>query len=370
MSATTDRQRPCAAAPATRRPLRHQRGLSIIELMVGIVVAMLVSLAAAGSAMVFTASQRQGIGAGGVSVGGGTALSAIKNDAALAGLGFFGDSKYLCNQLDLSVGAGVVIDGATFVPVQITDEGNDDRVDIVYADRIESGANVLLRAASDGTSAELQSLLPVPDPATTDTAVLLAPATAGGTCLVRSVTAVTASTDTTPQILTFGNTGSHNQAAFSVAPAFAERDRIALLGEVHWNRYRRINDTLVLERPLDGTSAVLARNVVTLRMQYGMAAAAANSTTLESWEDAAGAFSSLDAAELARVRAIRIQMVTRSPQRQKADASGNCDATLALPKDFDGVTDIVPDVADWTCYRFKTTTVVVPLRNLVLGLKV
>jgi type IV pilus assembly protein PilW len=362
MSATTERRRPGAGTPA---PHRRQRGISIIELMVGIVVAMLVSLAAAGSAMVFTASQRQGIGAGGVSVGGGTALSAIKNDAALAGLGFFGDSAYLCSQLDLSKGAGVIVDGTTFVPVQITDEGNDDRVDIVYADRIESGANVLLRSASNGTSAELQSLLPDAD----QQAVLLAPATAGGTCLVRTVTAVTASTDTTPQILTFGATGTHNQAAFSVAPVFAERDRIALLGEVHWNRYRRIGNTLTLERPMDGSSAVLARNVVSLRMQYGLAAAAANSTTLESWVDATGAFSSLDAAELARVRAIRIQMVTRSPQRQKPDASGNCDATQALPKDFANV-DIVPDVADWRCYRFKTSTVVVPLRNLVLGLKV
>jgi len=357
MYATTDRRRRGAAA--------RQRGISIIELMVGIVVAMLVSLAAAGSAMVFTASQRQGIGAGGVGVGGGTALAAIKNDVALGGLGFFGDSAYLCNQLDLSVGAGVVVDGTTFVPIQITDEGNDDRIDVLYADRIESGANVLLRSDSDGTSAELQSLLP---DAQVGRAVLLTPALAGGTCLVRSITANTASTSTTPQILTFGAAGTHNQAAFTVAPAFVAGDRAALLGALSWNRYRRINNTLVLERPMAGTSAVLARNVVALRMQYGLAAAAANSTTLETWQDATGAFATLDAAELARVRAVRISMVTRSPQRQKPDAAGNCDASLAKPQLFG--TDIVPDVADWSCYRFKTTTVVVPMRNLVLGLKV
>jgi Tfp pilus assembly protein PilW len=46
----------------TVRAAAGQRGMSIIELMIGIVVALLVGLAAAGSAMMFTASQRQGIG--------------------------------------------------------------------------------------------------------------------------------------------------------------------------------------------------------------------------------------------------------------------------------------------------------------------
>jgi Tfp pilus assembly protein PilV len=92
----------CTEHPLSRHqspgdgPRRRQRGVSIIELMVGLVVAMLVGLAATSSAVVFTASQRQGIGVGGVVVNVGTALAALKNDAATAGLGFFGDSRYLC----------------------------------------------------------------------------------------------------------------------------------------------------------------------------------------------------------------------------------------------------------------------------------
>ena len=79
--------------------------MSIIELMVGIVVALIVGLAAAGSAMMFTASQRQGIGTGGMTVNVGTVLAALKNDTANAGLGFFGDNVFLCNTLNLSVDA-------------------------------------------------------------------------------------------------------------------------------------------------------------------------------------------------------------------------------------------------------------------------
>lgn len=342
----------------------RQRGLSIVELMVSIVIAMLVGLAAAGSAIVFTAQQRQGIGIGGAGVGAETALSALKNDAALAGLGFFGDTNYLCQNLAMSVGAAVVVDGTPFVPLRITAEVTDDRVDIVYADRIEAGANVLMKTVPTATTAELMSLLPV----TPGQAVLLAPASGVGTCVVRTITGVTASTVDTPQILTFANVvgARFNQAAFSIAPTFAERDRVALLGDVQWNRYRRIGNTLVMERPMDGTSAVLARNVIGLRAQYGIAAAAAGSTTLENWQAATGGFATLSAATLPRVRAIRFGVVTRSPQREKENSAGVCEASTAKPQLW-GVT-VEPDVLDWQCYRYSVQTVVVPMRNVVLGL--
>jgi type IV pilus assembly protein PilW len=193
-----------------------------------------------------------------------------------------------------------------------------------------------------------------------------APGSGGDTCLVRTVTAVTASTETTPQILTFGATGKHNQAEFGTAPAFGERDRITLLGEIRWNRYRREGETLVLERPLvGGEPVVLARGVVGLRAQYGVAAA--GGTTLQEWTDATGDFAALGAAELGRVRALRLGIVTRSPQREKPNASGECEASLSKPQLFG--TQVEPGVDDWRCYRYRVSTVVVPLRNLVLGLK-
>lgn len=355
----------CATDQSGRLAARsRQRGLSIIELMIGIVVAMLVSLAAAGSAIMFTAAQRQGMGVGGSGIGAATALAALKNDAALAGLGFFGDSAYLCSRLALSDGATLHSDGAAFTPLRIT-AGDDDRIDIVYGNRIESGANVLLAETSDGSGAALQSLLP----AAVGQTVLLAPAkpedVGAVPCLLRSVTAVTASTETTRQTLSFGADGRHNQAVFTDAPAFVERDRIALIGDLAWNRYRRDGNTLVLERPLTGESAVLTRNVIALRAQYGVADA--GGTTLEDWVNATGGFAALDAATLERVRAIRMGVVTRSPQREKPGADGNCEASLAKPQLFGA--EIEPDVADWQCWRYRVATVVVPMRNLVLGMQ-
>ena len=104
--------------PARRR--NGERGLSLVELMVGIVVSLLVGLAASGSAMVFTASQRQGIGTGTTSVNSTGVLNAIKADVSLAGLGFFDNSAALCTTLNLSMSTTKVSDGAAFAPMQAT----------------------------------------------------------------------------------------------------------------------------------------------------------------------------------------------------------------------------------------------------------
>jgi len=65
-----------------------RRGMSIVELTVSTVIALLVGLAATGSAVVFTAPQRQGLGVGSAALNGAAALAAIKRDVAAAGWAF------------------------------------------------------------------------------------------------------------------------------------------------------------------------------------------------------------------------------------------------------------------------------------------
>ena len=343
-----------------RTPLR--RGLSLLELMVGLVVALLVSLAAGSGAMMFTASQRQGIGAGGAIVNVETALAALRDEAAAAGLGFFGDSSFLCQRLNLSVNGAVLINGANFTPVSILADAGGDRVDVVYGTEVMSGTNVLLAGASTAASAPLRSLLPV----NVGQAVLLAPASPGDPCVVRTITANTPAVLTTPQEVEFLNGGGarFNGGVFTTPVTYADRARITLLGNLRWSRFRRDGTDLVLERPLDSTSAVLARNVMAFRVEYGLADA--GTTALSSWQAANGAFATLAPTALPRVRALRIGIVTRSPQREKPNAAGVCEATPAMPTLFGGA--VTADVADWQCYRNRSAVAVVPLRNLVLGM--
>jgi type IV pilus assembly protein PilW len=349
-------------APDTPLPART-RGVSLVELMVSLVVAMLVGLAAVGSTTMFMAAQRQSVSAGGSMVNTSTALGALRDDVSMAGLGFFGDSSFLCRRLNLSMGAALVQNGTAFTPLQLTRSGTNDQIDVVYGTQVASGANILTNAATAGGSAELRSLLP----ATVGQAVLLAPETVGDPCAVRTVTAIAPSTIDDPQRLTFGNTGLHNQAVFATTVTYPDRSRVALLGELRWARYRLEGTNLRLERPMGGTDPViLARNVVAFRAEYGITGTAAGATGLETWQNASGGFATLTHATLPRVRALRIGLVTRSPQPEKPNAAGVCEATAAMPTLFGEA--VTADVTNWQCFRYRTSIVVVPMRNLVMGL--
>lgn len=343
----------------TLPPRLPVRGISLVELMVGLVVGLLISLAAVSGLNVFSNGQRQGTAAGSSMLNAVSVLSAIKNDVAVAGLGFFDGRRPLCDRLNLSVGSTLVMDGAAFAPLRIVRTLGNDQLDVIHGSDVVAGANLPLATASDGSSIQTLSMLP----ATAGQAALLSPA-ATGLCTVRSVTALTPGTSELPQLLTFADTGSHNQAVFATAPAYLASARVTLLGTLNWRRYRIDNGNLLLEQPLLGTSAVLLRNVIGLRADYGVSAA--GGSTLENWRDANdAAWTSLTAANIGQVRALRLGVLVRIPQREKADASGQCQASIAKPTLFDEV--IEPDVADWRCFRYRSATLVVPLRNMVWG---
>ncbi len=349
---------------------RTQRGLSIIELMVGIVVALLVGLAASGSAMMFTASQRQGIGSGGVAVNAATALAGLKNDAALAGLGFFGNDRYLCDTLDLSRNATVHFDGAAFVPVQHHRRGNQRPSRPPVRSACRGGRQRLVNAdviapASFGRV----GVLCFPPPSTMRCCWRPTPDGGGATGVCRAHRdggdAVHRDNAADPHVR---RRRSAQSGRFHRCPRpTTTKGQVLLLGELTWHRYRLVGTNLVMERRLLGDSTVLMRNVMAVRMQYGVSTAVGQ-TSLDSWQDANGlTFGAVAGADLSRVRALRIGVVTRSPQREKENTLGVCEATTALPQLFGE--DIMTDVADWRCYRFRTATVVVPLRNLVYGMK-
>jgi type IV pilus assembly protein PilW len=355
--------------PARAAPLVRQSGMTIVELMVGMVVALLVGLAAAGSAQMFTASQRQAMSAGAASMNITSTLASIKDDLAVAGLGFFGSSRYLCDRLNLSNGNALVKNGTTFSPLAITRGVKFDTIEVTYANDVAAGANVMLKADSSGTTAMMRSLLPVDLSNGKTPAVLLAPTNPGAPCTVRTVTSFTpADPDSgVPQILTFGPTGIHNQRNFAIAPNYAEKDYIALVGSLTWNRYRVDNDgRLIIDRVLNGDSTVLASNVIAFRADYGVASDAGN-PRLDGWisPTTVGSLSSLN---VKTVRAIRLGILTRSRQPEKPDADGTCSATREMPKLFpEDANAVAPDLPGdtWKCYRYRAAYVVVPLRNVV-----
>lgn len=361
---------------------RAVRGMSLVELMAALVVSLLVSLAAMSSAQLFNASQRQGVGMGSNTVAVAGALSAIKQDIAQAGLGFFGESSYLCERLNLAIGGTVYSNNGAFSPVAITREGSgSDRLMVAHADSIAAGSNIRLANSTDGiTAAQLRTFLPLPDPIPAGgVAALLAPApgSAAPLCTIRSITASTpVQADGTPLTVNFGNTGTNNGVTFSTQPTYVPNDRIALLGgQLSLNVYRvDANRNLVVDQPLGGANGViLARNVLAFRVEYGVSADTLTDMLAQWLPASTGAnWVTPGSTEIERIRALRIGIVTRSTEKEKPRVPGDdstCEASTSKPSLFPTVAGevIEPDVAAWRCYRYKVVTAVVPLRNLVMG---
>lgn len=347
-----------------RSAARPAHGLSLVELMVALVIGLMISLAAGITAQVFMASQRQGVGVAGGSLSAASSLAALKNDVAAAGLGFFGNNNFVCSTLNFGVAGVPVSDGAAFSPVRATRVGANDQLEVIYANAVTGGAAVKLAAPSTGTAATMDTLLPV----TPGQAVLMSPNTVGAPCLVRRVTATVAPTPTAKQVVTFGGAADYNSTAFATPPAFADDAMVTLLGDLNWNIYSLVGTDLTLTRRITGATAVLMRNVIGFRVEYGTSSVAAGSTTLETWEEPTGAWATVDDTNMRQVRAIRVGIVVRSPQPEKVnDVTGVCEASAAKPQLFGNV--IEPDVVDWQCYRYRTQIVVVPMRNVIYGIQ-
>ncbi|EHR73293.1 hypothetical protein BurJ1DRAFT_4505 [Burkholderiales bacterium JOSHI_001] len=348
---------------------RQQRGVTLIEAMVGMVVGLLVALTAAGTAQVFTASQRQGMGAGSTAMNATTAMTAIRQDLGQAGLGFFGEGRFLCDTMNLSAGPSILMDGAVFTPVNAERPSGslNDKLHLIYATHIAGGTTVQNTGTSDGSSVMLNSLLP----GAVGEAVLLSAPAASRQCTIRTITGIVPSTTETPLVLAFNPAGLHNTNAvtFTTPPSLPDQGSVALLGTLRMNTYQVENKNLVQVQRLTGNKSILAENVVAFRIEYGVSSGV-TATSLSAWQNPAD-FGSPSSVNIARLRAVRVGLVTRSQQREKANKNGVCEASTVRPRLFD--TDIVdpdPEVAgnDWRCFRYRVATAVVPLRNVAIGL--
>lgn len=354
------------------KAIHPAHGMSIIEMMVGLVVGLLVSLAAVSSAQMFTAAQRQSVGVGSGSANLASTLASIKADATNGGLGFFGDTGYLCTRLNVSLNGVVAANNSVFAPVRISRVGSDDVLDVMYGNDVSGGAGVRTSGDSNGTTATLKTFLP----ATTGQTVLLSSTVAAAPCVLRTVTTTpNAPTFTVKEVLTFGNGGQYNQGTFSTNPTYADGSLVTLFGNPVWNRYALNGGALQMTNVLTGNTVTLLRNVIGFRVEYGVSAAAAASSVLDgsrsplsSWQKPTDVgWTTVDATNILRIKGVRIGVVTRSAQREKVNPqTGTCEASAAMPMLF-GVT-VTPDVADWQCFRYRTQVVVAPLRNIIYGL--
>jgi type IV pilus assembly protein PilW len=343
--------------------------MTMVELLVAVVIGMLVVLAAAGTLGFMEASKRNSTGGNSALENGVAFFTMLEHDVKTAGLGFSSLGKISCPTINLYYSGKKLLDDARFMPVAVS-AGTDapDGVSVTFADSTLAAApsSLYLPMASADSEVIVENSGSI---AVGDIAVLSNPGSADP-CTVVSVTGITTNPPGTIRIAHDGS-GIFNPASavgtFANAKAYPISASINPAVGLTWTTYRvSAANRLEIVNNLTGDVQLLADNVVGLKMQYGVTAAP-GATTIAEWVDASGDWTAPTAAQVARIRALRVGILLRNPQKEKAPIlGGDCDVTTTVPLAWPGGPsfDYITANRDWQCYRYRSMQTTIPLKNL------
>jgi type IV pilus assembly protein PilW len=357
--------------PGNASSARAQAGFSIVEVMVGLMVGILVTLSAWGSVMFYEANRRSSMGGNSALENGLATALTIQRDVKSAGLGFVFSGQSVCQKVNAYfAGATPVIrDGVDFAPVSLLDGGpGSDEISVAYARSILGGAPVKM------ISGMTNAIDPIKVNSTSNVGVgdmiLVASSVPTQPCTLMQVTQATTAgfgTDLA-RAANIWNPGDP-AGTFTNSPVYGANSSVIRTGPLTWVTYR-VSAQRHLEVRDEFTGAVdtLAENIVFLKAQYGVSDGIA--PQIEQWVAGTDAWAPpLDNPHIAALRAVRIVVVARAPHREKPTvANGPCDATPAPPQTWPGgpVVDLSGD-PDWQCYKYKTLLLTIPLKNMIYG---
>lgn len=136
-------------------------------------------------------------------------------------------------------------------------------------------------------------------------------------------------------------------------------DKLTFTDDLHWTDSNAdgVND------PVE-----VATGVIDLQAQYGIDGAGANPVD---GMISSGEWTNTPPADWTKVRAIRVAVLARSGQYEKAAATTTAPSWAAgnfVMRNVDGTPDTSPgDANDWRHYRYRVYQVVVPLKNMIWG---
>lgn len=396
--------------PCTRshrpRPWR-QHGVTLIELMVGMVIGLLATLVISQVAIVFEGQKRNTTSGSDAQVNGALALQVLQRELQTSGYGVATGGGAGC---ELRGARGTVLppwNGQPMVPVRIADgtdgtRGSPDSLFVLLSNK--ATGSIPIRATSDHRRDETSFFIDAKANVGNDAGDLMvvvpplpAPGAAFATwCSVFSVSA-TPNTNTIPHDpATTGNGPWNHDGTSPVFPGISSTavsytgantgpsSHLVNLGTMPYREY-----SLGLVRSPDGspqvagsgselqwrqvdintaawtTPEVLFPQIVNLQSVYGhntLTAAPGPYRTVDTWN----ATDPTTPDGWARVIAVRVALVARSNQYEKAEVT-----TTEPTWDPDGrpettpVTIKVDHLTDWRHYRYKIFEAVIPLRNML-----
>ena len=376
---------------ATRRPssLRPSRGVTLIEILVGIAIGLIGMLVIFQTITVWDARTRVSTSSGDAQIAGSLAMFNLERDLRLAGMGFgtAGAAELGCvvNAYDNSASAG----GGNFNmrPVNIVDgdpAGVPDTIEVFY------GNSPFYAAAEEFTNATASTLAATVKYGFKRGDVAIMTDKASNCRLLQITDDATADA----HMLTFG-TGTYsnfydnnaveavrwNSAAASM-PAISAGN-LYNLGPSPRDNLWSVNTTSATLGYASNMSSVnpgqflgVAEGVVDMKAQYGYDANSDKQITDAEW-------TKTPPADWTKVRAIRVALLVRGRDFEHPPTSASDVTTvtyrLAAPptwfgqnfvmKNLDGTpdSDVPASPNNWRYYRYRVYEKVIPLRNMIWG---
>jgi len=348
---------------------RAQRGVTLLELMVGIVISMLTVLVIT---QVFLASERQRrIPATGADaqVNGILALDALQRDVRQAGYGLSGGPWVgACTTGDLDEAKAAGLSSLPLAPVTITPGSGttpSDSIDVLSSGKVDAALQTKL--AED--HAEGNGALIVPSTLGIEAGDWLIVSNAAGT----QCSAFQAQTLATAEPWGITPSGS--------VPAYAAGSLLSDMGAKPVRRRWSVSDTFRLratDLAKSGTPTPAADDdtypeIVLLRAFY------AKDTDADGAVDTYDTTPPANRAEWSQVIGLRLALVVRSPQWNQDEVTASAPQwNLGSSTTMAGATACTSDASskcitlglthtgdDWAHYRYRTYDSLIPLRNLL-----
>lgn len=360
-----------------------QVGVTLVELMVGMAVALIATLVITQMYATFEGQKRTSAAGSDAQENGLAAMFSLERDIRMAGYGLTSKPLMSCTTIysgyvDPDVGVIQPAPGfsnTALMPVRITEGGaNPDGIELLSSSSVRPGVPTRIRQAMPSAAADLKvtnttgfnvgNVIIVSD---------------GANCSVMQITSIQSPGGGSGLFGFVHNNGAgapYNMADTNGWPAYGVGANVYQLGQLISRRYtiQPSSNTraLFVEERIPPSNAIpLVSDIVDIQAQYGLAAA--GSQQVSCWVDATNGGNACDgndwqnpiAAQVQRIRAIRLAVLARSAIAEKPSvAGGACDTTTLAPT-WSGGNFNLP--ANWQCHRFRVFETVVPLRNMIWG---
>ncbi|MEJ7807582.1 MAG: PilW family protein [Telluria sp.] len=374
--------------------LSHNDGFSLVEVLVGMAMGVIVLLIIMQSLSIAEQYKRTATNGSDAQTNGLMALRALESEVRMAGAGIT-NGALLCPSIRSYYGSAVT--AKTIMPALITDGATaalnySDSIEVLYSSSFTGGAPTQITDAMPSAS----NVTRVNSTGGMNTCdfVLFAARDGSKSCSMLQITDVS---NNNVQFLSssgqsnFNPPGGAQAALLFPAGGYTTDDIVINLGRNVNRKYvvarDGTNDQFYLQQnnlnaansncgPQDANPQLnLISNVVNIQAEYGVANA--NSQQVTCWTGAAtsdnlcsissGNWSAPVAADVKRIKAVRVAVVVRSAIAEKPSLSGGtCDTTTTAPTSWDGGPPInLSHVPNWQCYRYKVFQTVIPVINVI-----